>query len=330
MLVTEKWRRVGYAKISAVTEASPPQAASTGCTVHRALLVCGVAFMIAELFLLFFSVSFLLVVVLPSWGGASQCGSPSQYTVCNWPSFYGSTPTAVHMPISNGNPLSVNDVDSKISARFEDELTLACAQGGHSTINATCSLFDVVVSSVGVNGIMDAVDNAWDDCKSEAWGSLIHLVGAWSMATSLRRWSSPRPAIEVVGSFKLDGAPLHAAVWLATMNYGTTSPQVLWHHALHDLCNFGGESLDLVVHCLHGFGHGVLFAAATARPSSTVNTKKSNPYALTEAAAALACASSATVLRLNIASTTLTVARAICEGGSNWQIRSCLFFFKFS
>ena len=297
-------RRQDYEQVSNSTgteEAPPQQVSSMSCS--RSHKLTQVLWTILGLFAVLCAIAGVFVVLQHD---------KTHHAIRSWPRFYGSTPAAVQTPISDDNPLWMNNIDSELSARLEREVPLVSTPQTSSEFQAACTLFDEFVSSLGVNGIIDAVSRAHEKDGDDD-PNLDHLLGVWSMETSLRRWGSSRPAIEVAASFKLGSAPLHAGIWLAVTNYHTTSPAALWEHALHDLCFFGGLSLDLLVGCLHGFGHGAFFAAATAT-SHTVDPSAS----VLAVKAVLTCS---TEHKLNITSATLAVARRICNGGSNRQLR---------
>ena len=196
----------------------------------------------------------------------------------------------VALTITPSNPLYVaestapgalNDRTVKL-ARLHNELERIQSKRSSSRKknvprqDATCDLYDqAFLDGLGANGVLDAVnappgdygtlnDVTYGKDLGQAWESQKHLLGAWIMATALERNGAPRSAIEIVGSFKLEAAPLHAAVWTALSQYPSSDARAFWERAGRELCFFAGYSLDLLVHCLHGFGHGALFAAAAA------------------------------------------------------------------
>ena len=57
---------------------------------------------------------------------------------------------------------------------------------------------------------------------------------------------------------------LHASTWTATIALHTVDPAIVWKNAMETFCNMPSVGTDVFAHCLHGLGHGALFAAAAA------------------------------------------------------------------
>ena len=226
--------RASYTKVSTEPDEAPLQEVPTRCVItsrtkrvlvfkvlFAAVVVAGLVFALVEI------IRQALSKPMVGHSNSFECGSPSEYTICNWANLYGSTPSVVQVPISDNNPLWANDDNpdliSQRSDRFYEklkkELTLAYAEG-RGAADIICKLFDSVVLSIGVNGIIEVISRDFvpneenrnatlNNAVFEAWDDLDHLLGTWTMMKSLSRLRNPRPAIEVTGSFKLGGAPLH-------------------------------------------------------------------------------------------------------------------------
>ena len=224
--------RAGYTKVSTEPGEAPLQEIPTICVVIsrskpvQVVLFAAVVVAVAVAGLVFALVDIRQTPSKP-WVGEFECDSPSEYSICKWTTLFGSPPSVVQVPISGNNPLWANGDNPVLSAQLSDrfhqqltkELTLACSEG-RGAADIMCKLFDSVVLSIGVNGIIDVISRGFmpneenrnaslNNAVFEAWDDLDHLVGTWAMLQSLRRLHNPRPAIEVTGSFMLGGAPLH-------------------------------------------------------------------------------------------------------------------------
>lgn len=99
---------------------------------------------------------------------------------------------------------------------------------------------------------------------SEDWK---HDLGAYIMARLklhpvMNRSEYLRYAVEVAGSLRLGGGPLHAITWTEMIYFlrsnGWRNTNGLWNFVLANICAAFQELPGLFVHCIHGLGHGAM------------------------------------------------------------------------
>ena len=232
-------------------------------------------------------INVVVVYYVGSWvlhkGGflvdAEMCGR-SYKAACNLGSFgVGRVEGAVvALSITAGNPLYAAQAGNHLNTlrvHFHEELEVvqyARLEAMQSDANhvapprqdATCTLYDKGLSDgLGANGILSEVAVSAGQRRqqegikygrelNDMWGGQKHLLGAWIMATALAATPAipARRAIEIVGSFALDAAPLHAAVWTALSVYPADNATAFWETAGRELCFFAGCVRDRAFACV--------------------------------------------------------------------------------
>jgi hypothetical protein len=222
-------------------------------------------------------INVVVVYYIGSWvlhkGGflddSEKCGS-SYKAVCNLGSFGAGRVEGdvVALSITAGNPLYAAQAGNHLNTlrvHFHEELEVvqyARVEATQSDANhavpprqdATCTLYDKgLADGLGANGILSEVAVSAGQRRqqegitygrelNDMWGGQKHLLGAWIMATALAATPAipARRAIEIVGSFALDAAPLHAAVWTALSVYPADNATAFWETAGRELCFFAG------------------------------------------------------------------------------------------
>ena len=121
-------------------------------------------------------------------------------------------------------------------------------------------------------------------------------------------------ALEVAGSLKLGGGPLHAVTWTALIALNTLEPAALWSFALRNICDaFKHDFPALFVHCLHGFGHASMIIGQLFGMSAE-QRKTYNGMSIFDR---IAVGTASVIVEPKM----LDLALNICRGGPSAQLR---------
>ncbi|CAK9043724.1 40S ribosomal protein S7 [Durusdinium trenchii] len=206
--------------------------------------------------------------------------------LCNWPRLYGGSSGALPaLNISEGNMLWQDPKDPNVQEAMSEAVKALRHAQPQEFEKDLCNFIELWLPRLGLNGLIDLLlglemiregnegvvwDVDLDDMReelveiSENWK---HDLGAYVIARLqyhpvANRTKYVNDAVEVAGSLKLTGGPLHAITWMEMTTFlrskGWKDANGLWDFALSKVCVLFKELPGLFVHCIHGVGHGAM------------------------------------------------------------------------
>ncbi|CAE7457665.1 RPS7, partial [Symbiodinium sp. KB8] len=275
---------------------APPTLNSTArwsCDRQR-LWILGIAVPIV----LFICLCIMVPLVSTTWLALMRllrqppCPRNMRHALCNWGRLHrGTSGIQGSLVPSTKNPLWV-DPNSTVAHQSMTDLVGILQQSQPEDVHKNlCHLFEEWLPRVGMNGWIDLIsgmEQANEQDSGDVWGidldelssELLDISVDWKHDLGAYIIGRLQPhllvsgrgylwhAVEVAGSLKLGGAPLHAVTWAAMLAFLEASEwsnaSGLWDFAMGHICSaFQQEKMELpglFVHCIHGFGHGAMLA----------------------------------------------------------------------
>ncbi|CAJ1328691.1 unnamed protein product [Effrenium voratum] len=212
---------------------------------------------------------------------AEMCPGYLRHALCNWgEAFGGSSGPKAALAISEANALWRPKTSAMAGA------VARLQELGPRADQDFCDFVEDWMPRLGFNGLIDLVEaleqaesgaseGVWDVSLEDLPQGVLNAAEDWKhdlgsyVVARLQQHPVPHrdmyleDAVEVAGSLKLGGAPLHAMTWTSMLDFVRSRGNAtgLWSFVQDNICFRFQELPELFVHCIHGLGHGAMASA---------------------------------------------------------------------